>query len=870
MLKQILIATNSNYFELSTTSKRGKNSKWSCVRATVSFSFILLFLLAALQPSAQSTFAATSNQNILANPSFNSGLTKWEVSDNVTLQNGSALLSVQSDGAVLTTDYFAVTPKQLLTFSLMAKAENILHPSGDRRASISLHTYRSDKSQIRKYVLADFSGTFDWKKMNGEFTTPYGASYMRLSVRLSQTSGALLVDDFMLTLRGEPAINLSGVERYPNDPPTVSRRGAIASAGWFNSSQIMERFQEANFNFAWSQGSYLNQKMQYKWRESFTSSERSTISSWMGKCAANNVDCFMSLGPRGATANDATTYSSNTEINLLVDKFEDLYALGVRNFGLNFDDLRYTNQDELIGSDADRFNNLGQAHYYFTNEIYQRFISTRPDSTLMVVPLYYDLVGNLGSNEEIYLQELGALPAEIEMISTIVFVEDAQAMVRLTGRRHVVWDNQFAYAYEVDGAGEYIAPLYREVLDNTLISGYAFLPLVTTKEDTARISWRTAADYAWAPERYDPIRSFQLAVAKYQGSFEQLPIETSSQPEPTAASTTVTPVPTTAISPTDIPATSTSTVPPTVAATLTAEPTEDSIPMPTNTVIPQVAATPSAFATEAAPIGTVVLARPTATAVAPAVQRVAAGLQVLYTFQEGNGDRIYDRSGSASPLDLIIRDVNAVGWSATGLSVNSPTLISSEESATNIIDACQASQSLTIESWITPANQTQSGPARIITLSQDASSRNFTLGQDGANLEVRVRASSTNQNGMPSSVLGANIVDAEQMHIVYTLDASGASALFVDGVLTVNGSRSGLFTNWNREYKLALANELTVERGWLGVYHLVAVYCQALDANEINQNFAAGFESEINQSGHDSPAIDKNNFPTIYIPLVNR
>jgi hypothetical protein len=124
---------------------------------------------------------------------------------------------------------------------------------------------------------------------------------------------------------------------------------------------------------------------------------------------------------------------------------------------------------------------------------------------------------------------------------------------------------------------------------------------------------------------------------------------------------------------------------------------------------------------------------------------------VLYTFDEGHGDAIRDRSGRGEPLDLRIPNAAHVQWlPAGGLGIHSPTLLSSSVPARKIVTAAQASGALTIEAWIKPANVGQAGPARIATLSRDTSERNFTLGQDHATFQVRLRTTRTSANGEPA------------------------------------------------------------------------------------------------------------------------
>ena len=129
----------------------------------------------------------------------------------------------------------------------------------------------------------------------------------------------------------------------------------------------------------------------------------------------------------------------------------------------------------------------------------------------------------------------------------------------------------------------------------------------------------------------------------------------------------------------------------------------------------------------------------------------ATGVVALYDFREGAGDIVKDASGSGAPLDLKVKDISVVQWlPGGGLKITGPTLIASPEPAAKLIEAVRRSQSITIEAWIKPANLTQAGPARIVTLSKDPSSRNFTLGQKAGAYEVRFRTTTTSPNGEPA------------------------------------------------------------------------------------------------------------------------
>jgi hypothetical protein len=122
-----------------------------------------------------------------------------------------------------------------------------------------------------------------------------------------------------------------------------------------------------------------------------------------------------------------------------------------------------------------------------------------------------------------------------------------------------------------------------------------------------------------------------------------------------------------------------------------------------------------------------------------------------YDFVEGKGEMVRDVSGSGEALDLKIDNTDAVQWlPKRGLAVTSPVLIASSGPASKLIDAAKASQALTLEAWIKPANLTQAGPSRIFTISKDTGVRNVTLAQDISGYQIRLRTTRTSPNGEPS------------------------------------------------------------------------------------------------------------------------
>lgn len=221
--------------------------------------------------------------------------------------------------------------------------------------------------------------------------------------------------------------------------------------------------------------------------------------------------------------------------------------------------------------------------------------------------------------------------------------------------------------------------------------------------------------------------------------------------------------------------------------------------------------------------------------------RVTQGLQVLYDFSgNGSGGVVRDQSESSVPLDLTLVDRDAVNVNDKRLQVLSPTLVRSDRPAIQLMDAVRKSQALSIEVWFRPADLEQSGPARIVTLSRNGNQRNFTLGQDGAKIDVRLRTSKTSKNGIPSFASRGSALKPELTHVVYTRSPDGRARIFINGELNAEGNVPGEISNWTSDYRLGLANELSKGRPWRGVYRLVAVYSRGLSEDEVQRNFRAG------------------------------
>ena len=231
------------------------------------------------------------------------------------------------------------------------------------------------------------------------------------------------------------------------------------------------------------------------------------------------------------------------------------------------------------------------------------------------------------------------------------------------------------------------------------------------------------------------------------------------------------------------------------------------------------------------------LARP---ASAWSADRSGDGLVALYDFRLAKGSIVKDRSGVGKPLDLKIENPKNVRRTKGTLEVRGKTLIRSDKPAAKVFNAVRRSGEITIEAWVRPANAKQDGPARMVTLSGGSSERNFTLGQEGDKVDVRLRTTKTSGNGIPSLNSPGRSLAPRLTHIVYTRNRGGRARLFLNGKQQTEKRVPGAMANWTGKYRLALANEFSSERPWLGTFHLVAIYSRDLSVGEVAQHFKAG------------------------------
>jgi len=233
--------------------------------------------------------------------------------------------------------------------------------------------------------------------------------------------------------------------------------------------------------------------------------------------------------------------------------------------------------------------------------------------------------------------------------------------------------------------------------------------------------------------------------------------------------------------------------------------------------------------------------------------RVVNGLQALYPFAENQQlampALIHDVAGIGPPLTLRVQAPTHVQSTLNGLQILTPTLITSEGAAHKLTQAAQATGELSVEAWIVPDERTQTLVAPLLSLGKGSAAASFSLTQEQYGNQVAGLYTAqlvTNQVPTGNRLSAAPIANpARQLtHLVFTRNAAGLARIYLNGVARATKAMSGDFATWDPQALLRLATDDTGLQFWLGEYQLVAFYSRALDATEVQQNYAAGPQGE--------------------------
>lgn len=224
----------------------------------------------------------------------------------------------------------------------------------------------------------------------------------------------------------------------------------------------------------------------------------------------------------------------------------------------------------------------------------------------------------------------------------------------------------------------------------------------------------------------------------------------------------------------------------------------------------------------AAPLAESTAAQPAQAPYEPVVRWPGNASGLVYEWSNGNGSSL-ERRGKAKIDKNGVMQLSRGAYLPQGLNAK-------------LLEACSRSDELSVEVTLMTEKKNQKGPARIVSFSKDANARNFTLGQEGENLVLRLRTERNDKNGTNPQVTLGRIITGEPMHVIVSY-RSGDLRFFVNGQqVKKTGELKGDFHNWE-PMALVLGDELNGGRDWQGSIERLAIRSRTLNADEAARQF---------------------------------
>ncbi|MFJ4867240.1 beta-N-acetylglucosaminidase domain-containing protein [Streptomyces sp. NPDC088757] len=254
---------------------------------------------------------------------------------------------------------------------------------------------------------------------------------------------------------------------------------------------------------------------QLQWREPYPAAQRAEFRALAERARANHVTLGWAVSPA-----QSMCLASSADVAALTRKLDDMWALGVRSFQLQFQDASY---DEWHCSrDADAFGRgpeaAAAAHARVANTVARHLAERHPDGEpLTVMPTEYYQDGSTAYRAKL----AGALDADVRVAWTGVGVVPRTITGgELAGAREaldhplVTMDNYPVNDYAQDRL--FLGPATGR--EPAVAAGSAaYLAHAMEQATASRVPLFTAADYAWNPKGYRPGESWRAAVDDLAG-----------------------------------------------------------------------------------------------------------------------------------------------------------------------------------------------------------------------------------------------------------------------------------------------------------------------------------------------------------------
>lgn len=232
-----------------------------------------------------------------------------------------------------------------------------------------------------------------------------------------------------------------------------------------------------------------------KWREAYPEAEANKLKKLVVKAKENKVQFVWSIHP----GNDINW--NDTDMKQVIDKFQLMYDLGVRAFGLLFDDIS--------GAEQSRADKQAELINYVTENFIKKYDELPP---IIFCPTQY----NRGWSSGDYLDVLGEdANKEARIMWTgnsvvdMINKSDLDWINAKLQRNAYIWLNYPTTDYCIDRM--LMGPTYGNDLDIAgQLSGFTANP--SEYAEASKVSLYSIADYTWNMTEYDSNASWERAI----------------------------------------------------------------------------------------------------------------------------------------------------------------------------------------------------------------------------------------------------------------------------------------------------------------------------------------------------------------------
>ncbi|ASK64369.1 beta-N-acetylhexosaminidase [Virgibacillus phasianinus] len=252
-----------------------------------------------------------------------------------------------------------------------------------------------------------------------------------------------------------------------------------------------------------------------QWREPYPEKELNKIKELIDTAKKNHVKFTFSLSP-----GNTVCYSGDKDFELLMEKMETMWDLGVRSYAIFLDDISYDfhcqQDNEKFGDDASP-TAAGQA--YFLNRFNEEFIQTHDGAErLITVPTAY-----AGNDTNTYRERFAELVDKETLVmwtgpavvSAEITSEGAKKVSNIFKHDLYIWDNY--PVNDFDRNRLFLGPLVNRDADLTENGVIGLTANPMNEAEASKIPLYTVADYTWNPYNYNPEESWERSIKSFGG-----------------------------------------------------------------------------------------------------------------------------------------------------------------------------------------------------------------------------------------------------------------------------------------------------------------------------------------------------------------